>query len=173
MFSPEDWHAAGMEATQFAEGELKRTLEGLAQHLFGGWASRLGDKLAITRARQPKRQQDGIGEPAKCSALRLALPKPASARQCPHTACAGKVEMRWIDAYFPFTDPSFELEIFFNGEWLEVLGCGVMQQQILEKNSGPDQKAWAFGCVLLPVPPSAASTLADPCKLLLGRCWGC
>lgn len=91
VFSPEDWHAAGMEATQFAEGELKRTLEGLAQHLFG------------------------------------------------------KVEMRWIDAYFPFTDPSFELEIFFNGEWLEVLGCGVMQQQILEKNSGPDQKAWAFG----------------------------
>ena len=27
--------AAGMEATQFAETELKRTLEGLAQHLFG------------------------------------------------------------------------------------------------------------------------------------------
>lgn len=27
--------AAGMDATQFAEAELKRTLEGLAQHLFG------------------------------------------------------------------------------------------------------------------------------------------
>lgn len=25
----------------------------------------------------------------------------------------GAVEMRWVDAYFPFTDPSFELEIFF------------------------------------------------------------
>jgi hypothetical protein len=25
----------------------------------------------------------------------------------------GDVECRWIDAYFPFTEPSFELEIFF------------------------------------------------------------
>lgn len=25
----------------------------------------------------------------------------------------GDVEMRWVDAYFPFTDPSAELEIFF------------------------------------------------------------
>ncbi|PON79902.1 Phenylalanyl-tRNA synthetase [Trema orientale] len=27
----------------------------------------------------------------------------------------GAVEMRWIDTYFPFTNPSFELEIFFQG----------------------------------------------------------
>lgn len=33
-------------------------------------------------------------------------------------------QTRWVDAYFPFTEPSYELEIFFNGEWLEVLGCG-------------------------------------------------
>lgn len=26
---------------------------------------------------------------------------------------SGGVEMRWIDAYFPFTNPSFELEIYF------------------------------------------------------------
>ena len=31
------------------------------------------------------------------------------------------------------------------GEWLEVLGCGVMQQAILDRNLGPGQKAWAFG----------------------------
>lgn len=57
----------------------------------------------------------------------------------------GEVEMRWIDAYFPFTTPSFELEIFFNGQWLEVLGCGVMEQQILDSNGCQGQKAWAFG----------------------------
>ena len=57
----------------------------------------------------------------------------------------GDVECRWVDAYFPFTDPSIELEIFFNGEWLEVLGCGVMQQKILDQNYGEGKKAWAFG----------------------------
>ncbi len=29
----------------------------------------------------------------------------------------GDVEMRWRDDYFPFTDPSFELDVFFEGEW--------------------------------------------------------
>jgi phenylalanyl-tRNA synthetase alpha chain len=58
----------------------------------------------------------------------------------------GDVEMRWVDAYFPFTTPSFELEILFRGEWLEVLGCGVVEKQILA-NAGraPDDEAWAFG----------------------------
>lgn len=30
------------------------------------------------------------------------------------TELFGKVEMRWVEAYFPFTEPSLELEIFFN-----------------------------------------------------------
>jgi len=48
--------------------------------------------------------------------------------------------------YFPFTDPSFEVEIEYNGKWLEVLGCGVIQRQILE-NCGYDNttSGWAFG----------------------------
>ncbi|GAX80523.1 hypothetical protein CEUSTIGMA_g7961.t1 [Chlamydomonas eustigma] len=57
----------------------------------------------------------------------------------------GNVECRWLDTYFPFTEPSYELEIFFNGKWLEVLGCGVMQQTILDKNYKPGHRAWAFG----------------------------
>lgn len=30
----------------------------------------------------------------------------------------GKCEMRWVDAYFPFTHPSLELEVFFDGKWV-------------------------------------------------------
>ncbi|CAI0604608.1 unnamed protein product [Linum tenue] len=57
----------------------------------------------------------------------------------------GAVEMRWIDAYFPFTNPSFELEIYFQEKWMEVLGCGVTEQEILRNNGQLDSVAWAFG----------------------------
>jgi len=42
-----------------------------------------------------------------------------------------KVKVRWIDAYFPFTSPSYELEVFWEGNWLELLGCGVVSQRVL------------------------------------------
>lgn len=46
-----------------------------------------------------------------------------------------KLKVRWIDAYFPFTSPSYELEVFWEGQWLELLGCGVVAQPVLE-NAG-------------------------------------
>jgi phenylalanyl-tRNA synthetase alpha chain len=57
----------------------------------------------------------------------------------------GNVEMRWVDAYFPFTNPSLELEIYFNNDWLEVLGCGVVQPQIMRQCGVEGHRAWAFG----------------------------
>ncbi|RLN95203.1 hypothetical protein BBJ28_00005097 [Nothophytophthora sp. Chile5] len=57
----------------------------------------------------------------------------------------GEVEMRWVEAYFPFTEPSLELEIFFNGDWLEVLGCGVLRQEIVRNAGLGEDVGWAFG----------------------------
>ena len=60
-----------------------------------------------------------------------------------------EIQVRWIDAYFPFTHPSFEMEIFFNGAWLEVFGCGVIRHEIMDACSPPlvagQTNGWAFG----------------------------
>ncbi|KAJ1726540.1 phenylalanyl-tRNA synthetase alpha subunit, mitochondrial [Coemansia biformis] len=53
--------------------------------------------------------------------------------------------VRWIDAQFPFTSPSWEMEVLFQGEWLEICGCGVMKQTILNDAGTPGRIGWAFG----------------------------
>ncbi|TRM58682.1 hypothetical protein BD626DRAFT_611397 [Schizophyllum amplum] len=65
-----------------------------------------------------------------------------------HAAGATKAEplrVRWIEAYFPFTSPSFEVEVFFRGKWLEILGSGVVQQLTLDNAGVPHKIGWAFG----------------------------
>lgn len=55
------------------------------------------------------------------------------------------VKCRWVEVYFPFTEPSWELEIYHNDTWLELLGCGIMQQSILSNAGVKDRIGWAFG----------------------------
>ncbi|KAI9170996.1 phenylalanyl-tRNA synthetase alpha subunit (PodG) [Paramyrothecium foliicola] len=55
------------------------------------------------------------------------------------------LRMRWVEAYFPFTSPSWELEVYYAGDWLEVLGCGVVKQDIYINAGVPSQLGWAFG----------------------------
>ncbi len=58
-----------------------------------------------------------------------------------------EIEMRFRPSYFPFTEPSAELDIKFRGKWLEVLGCGMVHDNVL-KNVGinPEKySGFAFG----------------------------
>ena len=44
-----------------------------------------------------------------------------------------KVEIRFRPSYFPFTEPSAEVDILSDdGKWLEILGCGVVNPVVLE-----------------------------------------
>ncbi|KAG9233909.1 hypothetical protein BJ875DRAFT_377663 [Amylocarpus encephaloides] len=55
------------------------------------------------------------------------------------------LKVRWVEAYFPWTSPSWELEIYWQDQWLEVLGSGVVQQELLQKAGVPSKLGWAFG----------------------------
>ena len=55
------------------------------------------------------------------------------------------LKVRWVEAFFPHTSPSWELEVWWRGEWLEVLGCGVIDQPLLIRADVPSRVGWAFG----------------------------
>ncbi|KIY70927.1 phenylalanyl-tRNA synthetase [Cylindrobasidium torrendii FP15055 ss-10] len=55
------------------------------------------------------------------------------------------LRVRWIETYFPFTSPSYEVEVFFRGQWLEILGTGVVQQATLDASGISNKIGWAFG----------------------------
>ncbi|XP_043268886.1 probable phenylalanine--tRNA ligase, mitochondrial [Venturia canescens] len=62
-----------------------------------------------------------------------------------HEIFGHDIKTRWVDQYFPFTHPSWELEVFFNDKWIEVLGCGIMRQEIVERSGASNRIGWAFG----------------------------
>ena len=43
------------------------------------------------------------------------------------------VELRFRPSYFPFTEPSAEVDILSKeGKWLEILGCGIVNPIVLD-----------------------------------------
>lgn len=58
-----------------------------------------------------------------------------------------KIEYKFLVDSFPFTTPSVEMDVMFNGDWMEVNGAGLVHPQVL-KNFGLDPEVyngWAFG----------------------------
>jgi phenylalanyl-tRNA synthetase alpha chain len=59
-----------------------------------------------------------------------------------------EVELRFRPSYFPFTEPSAEVDILSEeGEWLEILGCGIINPVVLEncKIDSTKYSGLAFG----------------------------
>ena len=60
-----------------------------------------------------------------------------------------KAELRFRPSYFPFTEPSAEVDVLSEqGRWLEILGCGMVHPNVLSmsvsirKNSPVTHLAW-------------------------------
>jgi phenylalanyl-tRNA synthetase alpha chain len=58
-------------------------------------------------------------------------------------------KMRWRPSYFPFTEPSAEVDIWDEqrNQWMEILGCGMVDPEVF-KSVGYDTNVWrgyAFG----------------------------
>lgn len=44
----------------------------------------------------------------------------------------GDVPIRFRASYFPFTEPSAEVDVQWKGRWLEVMGCGMVDPNVLK-----------------------------------------
>ena len=59
-----------------------------------------------------------------------------------------KAELRFRPSYFPFTEPSAEVDVRWGeGKWLEILGCGMVHPNVLESAGVDPEKytGYAFG----------------------------
>lgn len=44
----------------------------------------------------------------------------------------GEIPIRFRASYFPFTEPSAEVDVQWQGKWLEVMGCGMVDPNVLQ-----------------------------------------
>ena len=52
---------------------------------------------------------------------------------------------RFYEHTFPYTDPSFEMEAEINGQWMEMLGSGMVRKSVLNNLGLAGYNGWAFG----------------------------
>ena len=57
------------------------------------------------------------------------------------------VKLRFRPSFFPFTTPSAEVDVFYRGRWMELLGSGMIRPEVLRNAElDPDRyQGFAFG----------------------------
>ncbi len=56
-----------------------------------------------------------------------------------------EVKYRFLDDTFPYTDPSLQIEVEIDGQWMEVMGGGMPKKNVLKKMGLEGYNGWAFG----------------------------
>ena len=56
-------------------------------------------------------------------------------------------KLRFRPSFFPFTTPSAEVDVFYRGRWMELLGSGMIRPEVLRNGElDPDRyQGFAFG----------------------------
>ena len=90
-------------------------------HQFGGLYIAPDDKKTIT----PEDLKNALSEIAK--------------------SVFGEANFRFYEHNFPYTDPSFEMEAEINGQWIEMLGSGMVRKTVLSNIGLEGYSGWAFG----------------------------
>ena len=59
----------------------------------------------------------------------------------------GDLQVRFRPSFFPFTEPSAEMDMSWNGRWLEIGGCGMVHPNVLKHVNIDSEKylGFAFG----------------------------
>ncbi|OGI61088.1 hypothetical protein A2814_01995 [Candidatus Nomurabacteria bacterium RIFCSPHIGHO2_01_FULL_38_19] len=91
-------------------------------HQFGGWLIAPEDKKKIT----PEDLKNSLSEIAT-------------------SIFGNNINFRFYDHNFPYTDPSFEMEAEINGQWVEMLGSGMVRRIVLANLGLTGYHGWAFG----------------------------
>ncbi len=55
------------------------------------------------------------------------------------------IKYRFNTDTFPYTDPSLEVEVDINGQWIEILGGGMPRKDVLKNFGLEGYNGWAFG----------------------------
>ncbi|MEO0803764.1 MAG: phenylalanine--tRNA ligase subunit alpha [Cyanobacteria bacterium J06642_2] len=64
------------------------------------------------------------------------------------TKLLGDRELRFRPSYFPFTEPSAEMDVMFGGKWLEVFGCGMVDPNVFKAVEYDPEKVTGFAAGL-------------------------